>query len=89
MIGPAVSIRDTDHVFSSTGIPMMEQGVDVSPVTIEDDVWIGHGAVILRGVTLGKGSIIAASAVVTKDVSPYSIVGGIPAKIIGSRSYGI
>ena len=56
-----------------------------SPIVIEDDVWIGHGAVILKGVTLGQGSIVAAAAVVTKNVSPYSIVGGIPAKPIGSR----
>jgi acetyltransferase-like isoleucine patch superfamily enzyme len=64
---------------------MKNQGIITTPIVIEDDVWIGHGAVILKGVTLGQGSIIAASAVVTKDVSPYSIVGGIPAKIIGSR----
>ncbi|MCJ7602646.1 MAG: acyltransferase [Desulfobulbaceae bacterium] len=85
MIASAVSIRDTNHVHSDTSKPMKNQGIITSPIIIEDDVWIGHGAVILKGVTLGRGSIIAASAVVTKNVSPYSIVGGIPAKIIGSR----
>ncbi|HAR97133.1 MAG TPA: hypothetical protein DCR97_14405 [Deltaproteobacteria bacterium] len=52
---------------------------------IEDDVWIGSGATILRGVTLGRGSIIAVGAVVNRDVLPYAIVGGIPAKIISVR----
>ncbi len=85
MIADAVSIRDTDHVFSDLSRPMLEQGIVSSPVIIEDDVWIGHGAVILKGVRVGRGSIIAAGAVVTKDIEKYSIVGGVPARVIGSR----
>lgn len=85
MIAQAVSIRDTDHVFSSTEKPMMRQGIVTSPIVIQDDVWIGHGAVITKGVTIGKGAIIAANAVVTKDVEPYAIYGGVPAKKIKSR----
>ena len=54
-------------------------------VTISDDVWIGANAIILPGVTIGKGSVIAGGAVVTKDVEPYMIVGGNPAKVIRSR----
>jgi acetyltransferase-like isoleucine patch superfamily enzyme len=54
-------------------------------VTIGNDVWIGYGAVILSGVTLGNGSVIAAGSVVTKDVEPYTLVGGIPAKLIRPR----
>ena len=85
MIANAVTIRDTDHNFQETGTPMIKQGISTSPVIIEDDVWIGHGVVITKGVTIGKGSIIAAGAVVLKDVPSYSIVGGVPAKIIKSR----
>lgn len=55
----------------------------VAPVVIEDDAWITTGAIILPGVTVGKGSLVAAGAVVTKDVPAYTIVGGVPAKIIG------
>lgn len=51
-------------------------------VIINDDVWIGAGAIIVPGVTIGKGSVIAAGAVVTKDVAPYTLVGGVPAKEI-------
>jgi acetyltransferase-like isoleucine patch superfamily enzyme len=86
LIAQAVTVRDTNHAFSGTDRPMAVQGIVTSPVVIEDDVWIGHGAVILKGVRIGKGSIVAAGAVVTKDVSMYSIVGGVPAKVIGSRT---
>ena len=85
MISNAVSIRDTDHRFESIDIPMRLQGNLTSPIIIEDDVWIGYGAVITKGVKVGNGAIIAANAVVTKHVLPYSIVGGVPAKIIKSR----
>lgn len=54
-------------------------------ITVRDDVWIGYRATVLDGVVLGQGSVIAAGAVVTKDVEPYSIVGGVPAKTIGYR----
>ena len=86
MIAQAVTIRDTDHNFQETNIPMIEQGITTSPVVIEDDVWIGHGVTITKGVTVGKGSVIAAGAVVTRDIPGYSIAGGIPAKIIKSRN---
>ena len=85
MIADSVSIRDTDHNFENAKIPMAEQGITKSPVIIEDDVWIGHGAVITKGVTIGSGSIVGANAVVTKDVPSFSIVGGVPAKLIRLR----
>jgi len=85
MIAQAVTIRDTDHAFSRTDIPMNQQGITTEPVVIGDDVWIGHGAAVLKGVTIGSGAIVAAGAVVTKNVEPYDIVGGIPAHRIGSR----
>jgi len=56
-----------------------------APVTIEDYVWIGHRAIIMPGVTIGRGAVVAAGAVVTKSVPPMSIVAGVPAKIIGQR----
>ena len=52
------------------------------PITIGDDVWIGVNAVVLPGVTIGEGAVVAAGAVVTKDVPPYSVVAGVPAKVI-------
>ena len=85
MIAPSVTIRDTDHKFSDVDRPMIDQGIESTPVIIEDDVWIGHGASVLRGVKIGTGAIVAAGAVVTKDVRPFSIVGGVPAREISFR----
>lgn len=58
---------------------------DRSSVRVEDDVWIGFGAVVLSGVTVGRGAIVAAGSVVTKDVPPYAIVAGNPARVLGER----
>ena len=86
MMGPNVSIYPRNHAFDRTDIPMNMQGFsEEKPVTICDDVWIGGSAVILSGVTINSGAIVAAGAVVTKDVPPYAIVGGNPAKIIKFR----
>jgi chloramphenicol O-acetyltransferase type B len=71
----AKQIRDEDYVWKGMGLR----------VVVEDDVWIGYGAIILSGVTLGEGCIIASGSVVTKDVAPYTIVGGNPAKPITTR----
>ena len=86
MISPRVSIYSENHNFSQTDIPMIEQGVTRSFVKIEDDCWIAANSVILSGVTVGKGSIVAAGSVVTKDVPPLSIVAGNPAQVIRSRN---
>jgi maltose O-acetyltransferase len=74
------------HGFADMEQPMSEQGYTNAPIVVEDDVWIGFQAVILPGVTLGRGSIVGATAVVTRDVEPYSIVGGVPARLIRKRS---
>lgn len=81
MISPAVTIRDTDHNFTSLQTPMNVQGMRTAAVRIEDNVWVGHGAAVLKGVTVGEGAIIAAGAVVTKDVPKFAIVAGLPARV--------
>lgn len=86
MMSPGVSIYAENHNFSDTHIPMKDQGVTVSFVTIEDDCWIASNSIILAGVTIGKGSVVAAGSVVTKNVPPYSVVAGAPATIIKSRN---
>lgn len=86
MLASYVSIVGGDHRFDQPNVPMIFSGRDVNrQVTIGDDVWIGHGAIIMHGVTIGNGALIAAGAVVTHDVAPYTIVGGVPARPIGER----
>lgn len=86
MIAPNVSLVANMHKHERTDIPMVFQGkITGNKVIIEDDVWIGRNATVMPGVRIGKGSIIAAHAVVTKDIPPYSIAGGIPAKVIKQR----
>lgn len=85
MIAPGVMIITAGHGFSKTGIPMVKQEFTKAKVTIGNDVWIAVRAVILPGVTIGDGAIIGGGAVVTKDVPPYSIVAGVPAKVIKKR----
>lgn len=88
MMGPRVSIFAENHVFDNPEIPMQEQGVKKDKVVIEDDCWIAANSVILAGVTIGKGSVVAAGSVVNKDVPAYSVVAGIPAKVIKKRVIG-
>lgn len=81
-----VSVQGGDHVYDMPGTPICFTGRPEMPVTvIEDDVWVGHRAIIMAGVTIGRGAVVAAGAVVTKSVEPYSIVGGIPASKIKMR----
>lgn len=86
MMGPDCFFLTTNHRFDETTIPMWRQGFDEpQPIVVEDDVWIGANSIIMGGVTVGRGSIIAAGSVVTHDVEAYSIVGGNPAKLIRMR----
>lgn len=86
MMAPDVVILSSNHEFSDTEQPMKFQGYRAPErVVIEDDVWIGTRAIILPGRRIGTGAIVAAGAVVTKDVPPYAIVGGNPARVIRSR----
>jgi acetyltransferase-like isoleucine patch superfamily enzyme len=86
MIAPHAAILSRSHRFDRTDVPMLLQGEDEEKLpVIEDDVWIGRNAVVLPGVRIGRGAIVGAGAVVTKDVEPWSIVGGVPAGLIGVR----
>lgn len=83
--GTNVVMLGFNHGFYTREIPTKEQDYMDAPIVIGDDVWIGTGAVILAGVTIGKGAIVAAGAVVNKDVPEYTVVGGVPAKVLKER----
>jgi maltose O-acetyltransferase len=86
MMGKDVNMMTYNHKFDRRDIPMWQQGFkEEEPIVIHDDVWIGNRVLILPGVTVGRGAIIGACSVVTKDVPEYSIVAGNPARIIGMR----
>lgn len=86
MFGPDVSIVGADHRFDVPGTPMIFSGrPDLAETRIEDDVWIGGRSILIAGITVGRGAIIAAGSVVTKDVEPYTIVGGVPARLLRRR----
>ena len=85
-IAHSLSARDRHEHFKqifSDGHPATLENVPALPVRIEDDVWIGFGATVLKGVTIGKGAVVGAQSLVTKDVEPYAIVVGNPARVIG------
>ena len=86
MMAPRVSLFAENHNFESIDSPMKDQGVTTSPIIIEDDCWIAANSIILAGVRIGKGSVIAAGSVVTKDVKPYSVMVGNPAKKLKNRT---
>ncbi len=83
--GANVMMFAFNHSIDEIDIPTKLQDYYDADVVIEDDVWIGAGSVIVAGITIGKGSIIGSNSVVTKDVPPYSVAAGIPAKVIKSR----
>jgi acetyltransferase-like isoleucine patch superfamily enzyme len=85
IFGPRVNIFSENHNYEQTDIPIKHQGVTKGKTKIGSDVWIGANVSIMSGVTIGDGCVIAAGAVVTKDIPAYSIIGGIPAKLIKSR----
>ena len=86
MMGPEVIIYTQNHAKDQMEIPMRLQGYNkIEPVEIGNNVWIGRRAMIMPGVTIGDGVVIAAGAIVTKDVPNNVIVGGVPAKILSER----
>ncbi|MFQ5434297.1 MAG: acyltransferase, partial [Anaerolineae bacterium] len=79
---PFTQIIAVNHVFADATRPFTEQGITAEGIIIEDDVWLGAGAVITDGVRVGQGAVVAAGAVVTQDVPPHTVVGGVPAREI-------
>jgi acetyltransferase-like isoleucine patch superfamily enzyme len=83
--GPLVQILAVNHVHTDPNVPIREQGITAQGITIEDDVWLAAGAIVLDGVRIGRGSVIGAGAVVTGDIPPYSIAVGSPARVVKDR----
>lgn len=85
LIAPQVCIFANNHVFADPHRKIREQGHTYQGIVIEDDCWLGAGVRVLDGVTIGEGSVIGAGAVVTKDIPPYSVAVGVPAKVVAQR----
>jgi acetyltransferase-like isoleucine patch superfamily enzyme len=83
--GPLVQILAVNHVYDDPDARIREQGITAQGITIEDDVWLAAGAIVLDGVTIGRGSVIGAGAVVTSDIPPYAIAVGSPAHVVKDR----
>ena len=86
IIASHVSIYASNHVFSDVAVPIQVQGLTTLGIVIREDVWVGTGVRILDGVEIGQGSVIAAGAVVTKSTEPFTINGGVPARVFGHRN---
>ena len=84
-IAPHVMMIAAHHKFVDTDIPIGKQGIEAAPITIEDDVWVAGRVMITAGVRIGRGSVIGAGAVVTKDIPPWSVAVGVPARVIRTR----
>lgn len=85
MIGHKVSITTSEHRIPKRSETLRSSGIEARSVKIGEDVWLGAHAVVLGGVTIGNGAIVAAGSVVTKDVAPFAIVAGVPAKVVRFR----
>lgn len=86
LIAPNVSLLSNSHIHENPDMPILQQGMTANnPVIIKDNVWIGRSVIVMPGCVIGEGSIIGAGAVVTKDIPPFSIATGIPAKVTKQR----
>lgn len=86
MVAHGAKIVSSGHrIPEDTNEPMRFSGTDSDPIVIGHDVWIGAGAIVLPGVSIGEGAVVAAGAVVTCDVEPFSVVGGVPARLLRRR----
>ncbi|MGE3886235.1 MAG: DapH/DapD/GlmU-related protein [Vicinamibacterales bacterium] len=77
---PMVQFLAVDHLFDDRARPFVEQGITARGITVQDDVWIGSGAIVTDGVTIGQGAVVAAGSVVTRDVPAHTVVAGAPAR---------
>jgi acetyltransferase-like isoleucine patch superfamily enzyme len=85
LVADDVHITDFDHRFADLTLPIKNQGIVKAPVRIGADSWIGTKATVLRGVDVGEGSVIGANSAVTKDIPPYSVAAGVPARVVRFR----
>ncbi|MBG1243548.1 acyltransferase [Nostoc sp. NZL] len=85
LIAAHTGVYANNHNFTDPTEPIKYQGITCKGIVIEDDCWLGHGVKVLDGVTIGRSSVIGAGAVVTKDIPPFSVAVGIPARVIKSR----
>jgi acetyltransferase-like isoleucine patch superfamily enzyme len=86
ILADSVHIYDHDHGIDELDVPIRNQPMKSAPIVIKDNVWIGAKATVLKGVTIGTGAVVAAGAVVTRDVPPYAVVGGVPARVVKMRT---
>jgi len=84
-IGPAVKILTSQHVEAGRDTAVLRSPVTVAPVVVEDDADVGIGAILLPGITIGRGAIVGAGAVVTADIPAYTVVAGVPARVLRHR----
>jgi acetyltransferase-like isoleucine patch superfamily enzyme len=82
-----ITLSGLNHNYEDINIPIHKQGVSTAPISIEDNTWIGANVVVLAGVTIGKHAIVAAGSIVTKDIPPYSVAVGNPARIIKQYNF--
>lgn len=85
LISPGVGIFPSNYKYTDKNKLIIDQGVTSKGIKIEDDVWIGSNSTILDGVTIGKGSVVGAGSVITHNVPPFSVVFGVPARVIRKR----
>ena len=85
LIGPNVVFRSSNHNWNLKEVPIRQQGNKIGDIIIENDVWIGANCVILPNVRIGEGAVIAAGSIVNKNIKPFSLYGGVPAKFIKKR----
>ena len=84
-LGPMTALIGANHGFADLNLPIQDQPQTSEPVRLADNVWVGTGAIILPGVSIGEGAVVAAGAVVTKPVAPRTVVAGCPARLIRER----
>lgn len=84
-VGPGVKVITSSHAEAGRGVPVLFSPVELAPVVIEDDSDLGVGSIVLPGVTVGRGAVVGAGSVVTRDVPPYAVVAGAPARVLRYR----